>query len=195
MFPCIMVSFKPIFTGINGSYFTIEHFTVFTHWTDFDADATWGIILFSQFVEMLKLIEMEVTTLGIPYSILTGSTNNRGELISRFQNDTALPLMLISLKAGGSGINLTAADTVIHYDPWWNPAVEAQATDRTHRIGQTKPVFIYKFITRGTVEETMLSMQQRKRSIFDGMLDEGDNYGGSITSDDIDVIFKPLDMS
>ncbi len=100
------------------------------------------ILLFSQFTSMLALIEEQMQELGIPYLLLTGDTKDRMPLIEKFQSG-AVPLFLISLKAGGTGLNLTAADTVIHYDPWWNPAVEAQATDRAHRIGQHKPVFVY----------------------------------------------------
>ncbi|MEI6560118.1 MAG: C-terminal helicase domain-containing protein, partial [Rhodospirillaceae bacterium] len=95
---------------------------------------------------------------------------------------------LISLKAGGRGLNLTAADTVIHYDPWWNPAVENQATDRAHRIGQVKPVFVYKLIASGTVEERILELQDRKGSLADAMLDEG-SWAGSLTADDLDFLF------
>src|SRR6201999_270205 len=114
------------------------------------------VLLFSQFTSMLRLIEQAVTALDIPYCLLTGATQNRPEVIARFQSGAA-PLFLISLKAGGTGLNLTAADTVIHYDPWWNPAVETQATDRAHRIGQTKKVFVYKLVTTGTVEEKILA--------------------------------------
>jgi superfamily II DNA or RNA helicase len=122
------------------------------------------VLVFSQFTSMLRLIETEVTALGIPYCLLTGETQNRSEVIARFQSGAA-PLFLISLKAGGTGLNLTAADTVIHYDPWWNPAVEAQATDRAHRIGQDKPVFVYKLIAQGTVEERIMQLQADKHAL------------------------------
>ncbi|MCG5510450.1 DEAD/DEAH box helicase [Ectothiorhodospira lacustris] len=124
------------------------------------------VLLFSQFTTMLGLIEQELAPTGITYTKLTGQTRKREEVISRFC-DGHVPLMLISLKAGGVGLNLTQADTVIHYDPWWNPAVEAQATDRAHRIGQDKPVFVYKLITENTVEEKILALQARKQQLAD----------------------------
>jgi len=131
------------------------------------------ILLFSQFTEMLGLIETEVMNAGIPYVKLTGRTRKRDEAIDAFQHGD-VPLFLISLKAGGTGLNLTAADTVIHYDPWWNPAVENQASDRAHRIGQTKPVFIYKLVASNTVEEKIMRMQQTKQSLADQTLNQGE---------------------
>jgi len=113
------------------------------------------VLVFSQFTSMLDLIKPELATAEIDYVELTGATRDRADPISRFQSG-AVPVFLISLKAGGRGLNLTAADTVIHYDPWWNPAVEHQATDRAHRIGQTKPVFVYKLIAADTVEERII---------------------------------------
>jgi len=127
------------------------------------------ILLFSQFVKMLRLIEGEVRGLGLDYVMLTGSTRDRATPIGRFQAGE-VPLFLVSLKAGGTGLNLTAADTVIHYDPWWNPAVENQATDRAHRIGQNKPVFVYKLLAEGTVEERIQELQKRKKDLTDGIL-------------------------
>ncbi|MBN1673920.1 MAG: DEAD/DEAH box helicase [Kiritimatiellae bacterium] len=129
------------------------------------------ILLFSQFTRMLALIEQELDKRGIRYVTLTGSTRDRQALVRRFQSGE-VPLFLISLKAGGTGLNLTAADTVIHYDPWWNPAVERQATDRAHRIGQYKPVFVYKLLTTGTVEAKILELQNRKRVLVAGVLTE-----------------------
>lgn len=126
------------------------------------------ILLFSQFTSMLRLIEAKVRELKIPYCLLTGQTPARAVQVERFQSGGA-PLFLISLKAGGTALNLTAADTVIHYDPWWNPAVEAQASDRAHRIGQTRPVFIYKLIAQDTVEEKMLALQEEKRALAVGI--------------------------
>jgi SNF2 family DNA or RNA helicase len=102
-----------------------------------------------------------------------------------------VPIFLISLKAGGVGLTLTAADTVIHYDPWWNPAVEAQATDRAHRIGQDKTVFVYKLIASGTVEEKMVELQARKRALYEGVL-SGGGGGLSFSEDDIANLFAPL---
>lgn len=128
------------------------------------------ILIFSQFTSMLGLIETELTTLGIEYSKLTGQTRLRQVQIDKFQEGDT-PVFLISLKAGGTGLNLTAADTVIHYDPWWNPAAEKQATDRAHRMGQNKAVFVYKLVAEGTVEEKIQHMQQHKQSLADSILE------------------------
>lgn len=143
------------------------------------------ILLFSQFTSMLSLIEEELAARSISYTKLTGRTRKRDEAISCFQ-DGDVPLFLISLKAGGVGLNLTAADTVIHYDPWWNPAVENQATDRAHRIGQDKPVFVYKMIAQGTVEEKILQLQVKKQQLADGVY-SGDRQKkvAKLTGDDL----------
>jgi superfamily II DNA or RNA helicase len=148
------------------------------------------ILVFSQFTSMLRLIEKTVTELGIPYCLLTGATQSRGEVIARFQSGQA-PLFLISLKAGGTGLNLTAADTVIHYDPWWNPAVEAQATDRAHRIGQDKPVFVYKLIAQDTVEEKIMQLQADKHELASRLYTESTGSPASLTSTDIEALFAP----
>jgi SNF2 family DNA or RNA helicase len=124
------------------------------------------VLLFSQFVSMLRLIRASMDEAGIKYGYLDGQTKDREKAVDEFQQSENLPLFLISLKAGGAGLNLSAADTVIHFDPWWNPAVEAQATDRAHRIGQTRVVTAYKLIARGTVEEKILSLQQKKREMI-----------------------------
>ena len=126
------------------------------------------IIIFSQFVKMLGFIEDELQKYAITYCKLTGQTRNRDDVIMDFQEGDA-QVFLISLKAGGVGLNLTAADTVIHYDPWWNPAVERQATDRAYRIGQDKPVFVYKLLTEETVEEKILQMQNAKQQLADAL--------------------------
>ena len=148
------------------------------------------VLVFSQFTSMLRLIEAAVTALGIPYCLLTGETQNRSDVIARFQSGGA-PLFLISLKAGGTGLNLTAADTVIHYDPWWNPAVEAQATDRAHRIGQDKPVFVYKLIAQDTVEERILQLQADKHELASRLYTQGGASPASWTSTDIEALFAP----
>ncbi len=132
------------------------------------------IILFSQFTSMLTLIEDELIKYDIEYTKLTGQTIKRDEAIQRFR-EGHVNLFLISLKAGGTGLNLTEADTVILYDPWWNPAVEAQATDRAYRIGQTKPTTVYKLVTRGTVEEKIVRLQQAKQGLINSTL--GENGG------------------
>ncbi|HCC62739.1 MAG TPA: helicase SNF2, partial [Pseudomonas sp.] len=118
-------------------------------------------------------------------------TKDRRTPVKRFQNGD-VPLFLISLKAGGTGLNLTAADTVIHYDPWWNPAAENQATDRAHRIGQDKPVFVYKLIARATVEEKIQQLQQRKAELASGVLDAGEQGGWQLEPSDIEALFAPL---
>jgi superfamily II DNA or RNA helicase len=152
------------------------------------------VLLFSQFTSMLALIEIELEKLAIPYVKLTGQTRDRETPIEDFQKGR-VPLFLISLKAGGTGLNLTAADTVIHYDPWWNPAVEEQATARAHRIGQDKPVFVYKLMTQGTVEEKILALQDRKRGLADQLMRQGASAAGGgnlLTASDLDVLFQPL---
>ena len=129
------------------------------------------VLIFSQFVEMLQILVPDLAGKGIDFCYLDGQTRNRGEVVRKFQEED-VPVFLISLKAGGVGLNLAAADTVIHIDPWWNPAVEAQATDRAHRIGQEKVVTSYKLITRGTVEEKILALQNRKREMTESLLSE-----------------------
>jgi superfamily II DNA or RNA helicase len=150
------------------------------------------IILFSQFTEMLGLIEDELNLAGINYVKLTGQTKDRATPVQQFQNEE-VPLFLISLKAGGTGLNLTAADTVIHYDPWWNPAVENQATDRAHRIGQNKTVFVYKLVVKGTVEEKILEMQERKSALMEGLFSEGTVGKLAMTEGDLRGLFEPLE--
>ena len=127
------------------------------------------ILIFSQFVSMLEIIEKRLKTAEIGYCKLTGRTRQRDAVIARFQQKE-VPIFLISLKAGGVGLNLTAADTVIHYDPWWNPAAEQQASDRSWRIGQTQPVFVYKLIAAGTLEEQILALQESKKALSDDLL-------------------------
>ncbi len=131
------------------------------------------ILIFSQFTSMLSLIEAELQARDIDYTKLTGQTRKRDAAIAAFQEGNA-DVFLISLKAGGVGLNLTAADTVIHYDPWWNPAVENQATDRAHRIGQQKPVFVYKLVASGTLEEKILQLQEKKQLLADGVYKQTD---------------------
>ena len=128
-------------------------------------------LIFSQFTAMLDIIAGALEDAGIAFCRLDGATRNRQEVVDRFQNDERIPIFLISLKAGGVGLNLTAADTVIHFDPWWNPAVEAQATDRAHRIGQQRVVTSIKLIARDTVEERVLRMQEKKRELLEGTVD------------------------
>jgi superfamily II DNA or RNA helicase len=148
------------------------------------------ILLFSQFTSMLRLIETAVTDLRIPYCLLTGETKDRTAVVERFQSG-AVPLFLISLKAGGTALNLTAADTVIHYDPWWNPAVEAQATDRAHRIGQKKSVFVYKLIAQDTVEERMLQLQADKRVLAGQLYSQKSGSPTTLGVEDLEMLFAP----
>jgi SNF2 family DNA or RNA helicase len=150
------------------------------------------ILLFSQFTEMLGFIEAELIQQKIPFVKLTGQTKDRATPVQRFQHGD-VPLFLISLKAGGTGLNLTAADTVIHYDPWWNPAVENQATDRAHRIGQDKTVFVYKLVAKGTVEEKILEMQQRKRALMEGLFSDTATEKLKLTEHDLQSLFEPLE--
>ncbi len=140
------------------------------------------VLVFSQFVEMLQLLVPQLAAKQIDYCYLDGQTRNRGDVVNRFQ-DNDIPVFLISLKAGGVGLNLTGADTVIHVDPWWNPAVEAQATDRAHRIGQTRVVNSYKLITRNTVEEKILSLQNKKRKIMESLLSDAGEAGDAHLSE------------
>ncbi len=129
------------------------------------------VLVFSQFTSMLDLIGPALDEAGFAYCRLDGSTKDRAAVVEKFQSDASIPVFLISLKAGGTGLNLTAADTVIHFDPWWNPAVEAQATDRAHRIGQSKVVTSIKLIARDTVEHRVIAMQEKKRAMISGLLD------------------------
>ncbi|AIL60872.1 DEAD/DEAH box helicase [Pseudomonas alkylphenolica] len=149
------------------------------------------VLLFSQFTSMLRLIEAELQQRTIAYALLTGETRDRRAPVQDFQSGR-LQIFLISLKAGGVGLNLTAADTVIHYDPWWNPAAENQATDRAYRIGQEKPVFVYKLITRGTVEEKIQQLQQEKSALAAGVLDGRQAGDWRLAAEDIDALFAPL---
>jgi SNF2 family DNA or RNA helicase len=148
------------------------------------------IILFSQFTSMLDLIKPELDALKIDYVEIRGETKDRQTPVIRFQAGE-VPVILVSLKAGGTGLNLTAADTVILYDPWWNPAVEAQAIDRAHRIGQTKPVFVHRLIARDTIEEKILSLQDKKRSLAATLWGDGGDEGAApakLTESDVQFL-------
>tara|TARA_R110002072_G_scaffold105615_2_gene230890 strand:+ start:15185 stop:18547 length:3363 start_codon:yes stop_codon:yes gene_type:complete len=150
------------------------------------------VLLFSQFTKMLSLIEAKLQEEQISYSKLTGQTKNRDQAIDAFRYGDA-KVFLISLKAGGVGLNLTEADTVIHYDPWWNPAAENQATDRAYRIGQDKPVFVYKLITENTVEEKILAMQKRKRALAEGVYSgKKTDQESALSADDLKELLAPI---
>jgi len=146
------------------------------------------VLVFSQFVKQLSIYREYFEEQHIPYVYLDGSTQNRGDVVKQFQEDEKTRVFLISIKAGGVGLNLTEADYVFILDPWWNPAVEQQAIDRTHRIGQTKNVFIYKFITKDSVEEKILALQQRKLSVARALITTEDSFIKSLTADDIKEI-------
>ncbi len=148
------------------------------------------ILIFSQFTSMLGLIEQSLHQLGIPLVSLTGSTRDRGRPVEAFQRGD-VPVFLISLKAGGAGLNLTTADVVIHYDPWWNPAAESQATDRAYRIGQTNPVFVYKLIASNTVEERILQLQEKKKILLNGLLGSRTNKS-ALDRRDLEVLLAPV---
>ena len=152
------------------------------------------IILFSQFTTMLSLIEAELKQHKLAYTKLTGQTRKRDAAIEKFRSGE-VNLFLISLKAGGTGLNLTEADTVILYDPWWNPAVEAQAIDRAHRIGQDKPVFIYRLTVAGSVEERMLAMQERKRQLAQQIYAKNDDSGTALfDTESLQSLFAPIEQ-
>jgi SNF2 family DNA or RNA helicase len=150
------------------------------------------ILIFSQFTSMLALIESALEERRITYVKLTGATRDRRTPVEQFQA-LEVPIFLISLKAGGTGLNLTAADTVIHYDPWWNPAVERQATDRAHRLGQEKPVFVYKLVAKGSVEERILAIQERKGALAEALFDPEKTSKAEFSQDDIEALFRPLE--
>lgn len=147
------------------------------------------VLLFSQFVNMLDIVKGWLEREGIEYEYLTGKTKDRQAAVEHF-NNSKIPIFLISLKAGGTGLNLTGADYVIHYDPWWNPAVEDQATDRAYRIGQTKKVFVYRLITKNTVEEKIQKLKTVKRNLVDSVISVDRNIVKSLTMDDIKEIFS-----
>jgi SNF2 family DNA or RNA helicase len=151
--------------------------------TDAAADGHKALV-FSQWTSLLDLIEPHLRAAEIAFTRLDGSTRDRAAVVSEFQSDDGPPVMLISLKAGGTGLNLTAADHVFLVDPWWNPAVEDQAADRAHRIGQDKPVMVYRLVARDTVEERILALQASKRALADAALGDADR-AVALTRDDL----------
>ncbi|MEY2502333.1 MAG: hypothetical protein QOI07_2667 [Verrucomicrobiota bacterium] len=153
-------------------------------------DGEHRVLVFSQFVSMLHLIRDRLEERQLPYCYLDGSTKQRQDEVNRFQNDATIPVFLISLKAGGVGLNLAAADTVIHFDPWWNPAVEAQATDRAHRIGQTRVVTAYKLIARDTVEEKIVALQEKKRAGIDAAIDSEEPLMTGLTREELEELLS-----
>ncbi len=148
------------------------------------------ILVFSQFTGMLDILSKELDAKEIPHVYLSGKTRNRQQMVDTFNNNPAITVFLISLKAGGTGLNLTSADTVIIFDPWWNPSVENQAIDRAHRIGQKSSVNVYKLITKGTIEEKILALQQKKKNLFDALIGESKDIFKKLTWDDVQELFR-----
>lgn len=148
------------------------------------------VLIFSQFVQMLQIIRKQFNLQNIPYAYLDGSTKDRESQVNDFQQNPDTKIFLISLKAGGTGLNLTAADYVIHYDPWWNPAVEMQATDRAYRIGQTRKVFAYKLISKDSVEEKIVKLQNQKRELVDSLISTEESFFKTLNKDDILDLFS-----
>ncbi len=151
-----------------------------------------AVLVFTQYVAMARLVEQHLTRAGIAHQFLHGGTPvpEREAMVRRFQaadgsEDERVPVFLLSLKAGGTGLNLTRADHVIHLDRWWNPAVEEQATDRAYRIGQTKPVQVHRMVTRGTVEEKVAALLERKRDLADAVLQAGEGALTELSNDDL----------
>jgi SNF2 family DNA or RNA helicase len=150
------------------------------------------VLIFSQFTSLLALLRPELEAQGLAYCHLDGSMTPQARQaeVDRFQGSPDVPVFLLSLKAGGTGLNLTGADTVVHYDPWWNPAVEAQATDRAHRIGQSRTVTSYKLIAAGTVEEKVLGLQQEKRVLLAEVFEASDDAAAKLSLGDLKGILK-----
>ena len=147
-------------------------------------------LVFSQFTSFLAIVRKRLDREKMVYEYLDGRTRDRQERVERFQNDAACPLFLISLKAGGHGLNLTAADYVFILDPWWNPAVEAQAIDRAHRIGQDRHVFAYRLIARDTVEEKIIELQQTKRDLAEAIISADGNLISRLTAEDLELLLS-----
>ncbi len=147
------------------------------------------VLVFSQFVQMLKIIRAAIEKIGVPYSYLDGQTKERMKVVQEFEQDPKRRLFLISLKTGGTGLNLSSADTVILYDPWWNPMVENQAIDRAHRIGQTRKVQVFRLITKGTVEEKIVALQQSKLAMFESVISEGRQILGTLDAEELRSLF------
>ena len=148
-------------------------------------DSGHKLLLFSQFTSLLAKISEWLDAAGIPYEYLDGGTRNRQAHVDHFNNDPEIPLFLLSLKAGGTGLNLTSADTVVICDPWWNPAVELQAADRTHRIGQTRQVTMLKLLVKDSIEEKILAMQQQKQEIFDNVIENPGAVSGKFSLEEL----------
>ncbi|MCA9201351.1 MAG: SWF/SNF helicase family protein, partial [Planctomycetales bacterium] len=147
-------------------------------------------LVFSQFTSMLAIVRKHLDERGVKYAYLDGQTRKRKQVVEQFQSDPETHVFLISLKAGGLGLNLTEAEYVFLLDPWWNPAVEAQAIDRAHRVGQTKQVFAYRLICKGTVEEKILELQTKKRELADAILDADGTPLSDLTTEDLEMLLS-----
>jgi SNF2 family DNA or RNA helicase len=148
------------------------------------------VLVFSSFVKTLKLLEAELQKRGISYSYMDGQTKQRSTVINEFTDDPSKQVFLLSMKVGGVGLNLTASDMVVLFDPWWNPMVEMQAMDRAHRIGQLKTVHVYSLITKNTLEERMLSLKEKKKALFKSTVGDAETFVRSLTWEDIEDLFR-----
>ena len=146
--------------------------------------------MFSQFTSFLRKAAARLDELGIPYAYLDGSTRDRAQVLERFTSGE-VPVFLVSLKAGGFGLNLTQADYCFLLDPWWNPATEEQAVDRTHRIGQQKKVMVYRLVARDTNEEKVMALKERKARLFSAVLDDDRMFSGALTAEDVRGLLAP----
>jgi SNF2 family DNA or RNA helicase len=176
-------------SGIKPQYPSAK-LDLFFELVDEALDSGHRILVFSQFVSMLTIIRKELETRVLAYCYLDGATRERMTVVHEFNSRRDIPLFLISLRAGGTGLNLTGADMVIHFDPWWNPAVEDQATDRAYRIGQKRTVYSVKLITKGTVEEKVLALQNRKKAVISATIESDEGTMQSLTWDDIQAILN-----
>jgi SNF2 family DNA or RNA helicase len=147
-------------------------------------------LVFSQFTSLLSIVRQRLDSEGVTYEYLDGATRDRETCVTRFQNDPECRLFLVSLKAGGLGLNLTAAEYVFLLDPWWNPAVEAQAVDRAHRIGQTRQVFAYRLIARDTVEEKVLELQKTKRDLAAAIISQDNSLVRGLKREDLELLLS-----
>ena len=153
-------------------------------------DSGHKMLLFSQFTSLLALIRPWLEEQGINYEYLDGATKNRQQHVDNFNESSNITVFLLSLKAGGTGLNLTSADTVIIYDPWWNPAVELQAADRTHRIGQTRPVSSIKLVVKDSIEEKILALQGKKQEIFDNLIENPASFSDKLSVEELRFLFQ-----
>lgn len=179
-----------IFAGQNATNSDSAKYQMFVELVENLIDSGHKAVVFSQYTKMLQIIKNDFSEKGIPFLYLDGSSKNRMQLVHRFNDDAKIPIFLVSLKAGGTGLNLTGADTVIHYDMWWNPAVENQATDRVHRLGQNRSVSSYKLVTLGTIEEKIVELQNRKRGLARQVVTTDDEAIAKLTWDEVLELLK-----